>query len=631
MSDTLFYPLTVADVQPDTDASVCVTFTVPAELQDTFSFKPGQAVAVQAEVNGETVGSAYSICSGGADTSLSIGIKRMQGDTLADYANDSLKAGDVVQVSAPQGEFFATTNAANAKSYMCITVGGGIAPMLSVIKSLLHDEPNSHVTLVYGNQRTNTVMFKEELGFLKNRYMTRFSWVNIMTQEDQGSDVLNGEVDNNKGAELHKSKLIDLSAADEIFVCGEQGMIDAVTAGFSGMGIDASRIHCKVLDVSAEINRAPAAAAPAPKQGGALNFYPLTISDVQPETDTAIRVTFAVPAELQETFRFKQGQFLTLRAEINGEDVRRSYSICSGVSDGHMRVGIKRVKGGRFSNYANDNFKVGDTVEVMPPQGSFYTETNPAQAKNYMCLAVGSGITPILSIMKTILHDEPNSKVTLVYGNRRSNSVMFKEELGFIKNRYLTRFNWINIMNCEDQGADALNGRIDNDKGTELHKSKLINIMQTDDVFICGPESMMSEVSRGFRAVGFDDSRIHYELFSNSSEDTEKVLEKAQQRIETYGEEKTSKVTVISDGRAISFDLATVGENILDAGMYHGMELPYSCKAGVCSTCKAKLVQGEVDMDISHGLEKHEIDNGFILACQAHPITDEVVVDFDQR
>ncbi|MEZ5476581.1 MAG: 1,2-phenylacetyl-CoA epoxidase subunit PaaE [Thiolinea sp.] len=363
----------------------------------------------------------------------------------------------------------------------------------------------------------------------------------------------------------------------------------------------------------------------------ATRFYPLNIADVRPETATAVCITFAVPADLQETFRFKQGQFLTLRALIDGEDVRRSYSICSGVADGQLRVGIKRVRGGKFSNYANDHFQPGMSVEVMPPQGSFYTETAPTQAKNYMCLADGRGNTPILSIIKTLLHEDPDSRVTLVYGNRRSNSVMFKDELGFIKNRYLQRFNWINIMSEEDQGSDVLNGRVDNAKGTQLHKSRLINLFDTDDVFICGPESMLSEVSRGFRGVGFDDEHIHYELFSNSAEDSEKMLEKAQQRIEQYGEEKTSKVTVIADGRAISFDLATVGENILDAGMHNGLELPYSCKAGVCSTCKAKLVKGEVDMDIAHGLEAHEVEAGYILTCQAHPLSDEVVVDFDQR
>ncbi|MGB0467032.1 MAG: 1,2-phenylacetyl-CoA epoxidase subunit PaaE [Pontibacterium sp.] len=361
------------------------------------------------------------------------------------------------------------------------------------------------------------------------------------------------------------------------------------------------------------------------------NFYTLKIADVQPETETAICVSFAVPAELADKFKFIQGQFLTLRAMIDGEDVRRSYSICSGVSDGHMRVGIKRVKNGKFSNFANDTFKPGMAVEVMPPQGSFYTELNPENSKNYMCIAAGSGITPMISIMKSVLDTEPGSKVTLIYGNRRSNSVMFKDELNFVKNRYLNRFHWINVMDYEDQGADLLNGRIDNAKGFALQKSGLIDIKSTDEAFICGPEAMMSEVSRGFRMEGLSDEQIHYELFANSSEDSQTMLDKAQKRIEEFGEEKQSKVTVVADGRSIMFDLATVGANILDAGMSNGMELPYSCKAGVCSTCKCKLVEGEVDMDISHGLEQHEIEAGYILSCQAHPISDEVVVDFDQR
>ncbi len=361
------------------------------------------------------------------------------------------------------------------------------------------------------------------------------------------------------------------------------------------------------------------------------NFYPLTIADVRPETDTAVCITFAVPEALQDKFRFEQGQFLTLTANIEGEELRRSYSICSGVNDGHMRVGIKRVKDGIFSNYANDNFKAGDTVEVMPPQGNFNTELKADNAKSYMCLAVGSGITPILSIIKSVLSIEPKSEVTLIYGNRRSNAVMFKEELSFIKNRYLDRFQWINILSQEDQGADLLNGRIDNKKGYQLQKQKLIDIHNTDEAFICGPESMMSEVSRGFRIEGLKDSQIHYELFASSSEDSLARMKKAQQRVHEYGEEKTSRVTVKADGRAIQFDLATVGENILDAGMNNGMELPYSCKAGVCSTCKCKLVEGQVDMDIAHGLEPEEIKAGYILSCQAHPISDKVVVDFDQR
>jgi ring-1,2-phenylacetyl-CoA epoxidase subunit PaaE len=361
------------------------------------------------------------------------------------------------------------------------------------------------------------------------------------------------------------------------------------------------------------------------------HFYPLTITDVQPETDTAIAVTFAVPDELQQTFRFIQGQFLTLKAEIKGKQIRRSYSICSGIDDGRLRVGIKRVEGGYFSNFANDSFKVGDRVEVMPPQGDFHTELSPDHAKNYMCIAVGSGITPILSILKSVLSTEPDSRVTLLYGNSTSNTVMFKDELSFIKNRYMDRFQWINIMGVEDQGADLINGRIDNNKGYALQKSKLIDIRTTDEAFICGPEAMMAEVSHGFRMEGLSESQIHYELFATSASDARAMLAKAQHRVEAFGEDKSSKVTVVADGRSIQFELATVGQNVLDAGLEQGMELPYSCKAGVCSTCKCKLTKGQVEMDITHGLSAAEIEAGFVLSCQAHPISDEVVLDFDQR
>lgn len=361
-------------------------------------------------------------------------------------------------------------------------------------------------------------------------------------------------------------------------------------------------------------------------------FYSLTIADIRPETDSAICLSFNIPEELKETFTFTPGQFLTLQASIDGEEVRRCYSICSGVDEAQLSVAIKRVEEGAFSNFANDNFKVGDSIEVMAPQGDFTLKTLDSQnSKNYMLLAAGSGITPILSLIKSILGREPNSQITLVYGNQKTLTMMFKEELSFIKNRYLTRFNWVNIMTQEDQGTDLLNGRIDNKKGYQLQKQKVIDINTTDEAFICGPESMISEVSRGFRIEGLAEDQIHYELFASSSEDAQLVLDKAKSRVQEYGENRTSKVTVEADGRSNTFDLASVGANILDAGMANGVELPYSCKAGVCSTCKAKLIKGQVDMDISHGLEQHEIDAGYILTCQSHPITDEVVVSFDER
>lgn len=366
-------------------------------------------------------------------------------------------------------------------------------------------------------------------------------------------------------------------------------------------------------------------------------FYPLRVTRVVPETDHAVRIGFTVPEELNDTFRFKPGQYLTLEMPVDGEGacgketkkVRRSYSICSGVNDDEMQVAIKRVEGGVFSNFANDTIKVGDAVESMPPQGSFSALLDSGHAKNYFFIAAGSGITPVYSNIKSILEEEPGSQVTLLFGNQRTNTIMFREALGFLKNAYMTRFHWVNILSKEDQGSDLLNGRLNNRKGAELNQ-RLIDLGAFDEYYICGPESMISEVSRGLRDFGIDETLIHYELFASSAEDAQRVIEKHHERAREYSG-KTSDVTIIMDGRGVQFELASVGENLLDSGINQGMDLPFSCKGGVCSTCKAKLVEGEVDMDITHGLEPHEIDDGYILTCQAHPISEKVVVDFDQK
>ena len=358
-------------------------------------------------------------------------------------------------------------------------------------------------------------------------------------------------------------------------------------------------------------------------------FYSLTVAAVEPETDQAIKVSFSVPQDLENIFKYHQGQYLTLQAKVNGEPLRRSYSICSGINDESMQVAIKRVEGGLFSNFANDSLKPGVTLEVMPPQGSFYTQLDPAQARNYLFISAGSGITPVVSNVKSILEQEPKSRVTLLFGNQRTSTIMFRETLSFLKNRYMDRFHWVNILSREDQGADVLNGRLNNRKGAELNR-QLIKLGSYDEYFICGPESMISEVSRGLRGVGVDEAHIHYELFAASAEDARAVVEKHHARAKAYAG-KLSQVTVIMDGRGSQFGLSADGENVLDAGLNQGLDLPYSCKGGVCSTCKAKLIEGRVDMDITHGLEPGEIEQGFILTCQAHPISDKVVVDFDQK
>ena len=358
-------------------------------------------------------------------------------------------------------------------------------------------------------------------------------------------------------------------------------------------------------------------------------FFPLRVSSVTPETMSAVRLGLEVPAEFAEKFRYLPGQYLTIQLPIDGKNVRRSYSICSGVNDTELQVAIKRVDGGLFSNFANDSIEVGSEIESMQPQGSFCVDLNAGHQKNYLFIAAGSGITPVYSNIKSILEEEPGSRVTLLYGNQRTNTIMFRESLSFLKNAHMTRFHWVNILSKEDQGCDLLNGRLDNRKGGELNQ-KLIRLDSFDECFICGPESMISEVSRGLRTVGIGEQHIHYELFASSAEDAQRVIEKHHARAEAYGG-KMSEVTIVIDGRSLGFELSADGENLLDSGINQGMDLPYSCKGGVCSTCKARLIEGKVDMDITHGLESHEVEAGYILTCQAHPISDKVVVDFDQK
>ncbi len=358
------------------------------------------------------------------------------------------------------------------------------------------------------------------------------------------------------------------------------------------------------------------------------NFYPLRLLSVEQETDSAVCITFDVPEGLKEKFNFIQGQYLTLRTILDDEEIRRSYSICSGVDDNKLQVAIKHIAGGAFSAFAFQ-LKAGDILEVMPPQGNFYTSLSSESIKRYLCICAGSGITPVLSIIKSVLSREPNSEVTLLYGNRNSASVMFKEQLSFVKNRYMNRFNWVNILSREEQDAEVLFGRIDNRKGDELARKGLINLKGTSEFFLCGPESMISEVSRGLRANGVDESHIHYELFYASAEDAKEVVEKHHARAKQYGGQ-LSEVLVTVAGRSSRFALTADGENILDAAMANGADLPFSCKGGVCATCKARLMEGRVEMDLNHALTEQEVAEGLILTCQAHPVSETVVVDFDQ-
>ena len=353
-------------------------------------------------------------------------------------------------------------------------------------------------------------------------------------------------------------------------------------------------------------------------------FHPLPIARVERETRDAIAITFAVPAHLGEQFRFEQGQHLTLRADIDGEDVRRSYSICSAVNDGTLRIAVKRSPGGVFSTWANEALAAGASIDVMPPMGHFNVPLDPAAKRHYAGFAAGSGITPLLSIVKTTLAAEPRSRFTLFYGNRASGTVMFKEELAALKDTYIDRFNLVHVLSREAQDIDLLHGRIDRAKADALITHWLRGD-EIDAAFVCGPEGMMDAVVAALKGRGFPDAKIKIERFAASIPKHQHVARPLPQAARAECE-----VTVIIDGSRKAFRLEKEKENILEAGLANGIELPYSCRGGVCSTCRCRLVEGEVDMDVNFALEDYEVARGFVLACQSYPITDKVIVDFDQ-
>lgn len=353
-------------------------------------------------------------------------------------------------------------------------------------------------------------------------------------------------------------------------------------------------------------------------------FYPLTVAKVRNETRDTIAVTFDVPPELAASFNYQQGQHLTLRAQIDEEDVRRSYSICSAVQDGCLRVAIKRTQGGLFSSWANEHLKPGMTLDVMPPMGHFNVPLEAASARHYLAFAAGSGITPILSIIKTTLLTEPNSRFTLFYGNRASSSVIFKDELSDLKDVYMERLNLAYVMSREQQDIELFNGRITKEKCEQFLKH-WIRIEDVDVAFICGPEDMMHGVSAALQEAGMPKQNIKIELFAAS-------IPKHQHKPRALdaGARHETEVTVIMDGNHTSFTMDKDKESILDAGLRAGIDMRYSCKGGVCSTCRCKLIDGKVDMDANYALEDYEIARGFVLSCQSFPVTDKVIVDFDQ-
>ncbi len=354
-------------------------------------------------------------------------------------------------------------------------------------------------------------------------------------------------------------------------------------------------------------------------------FHTLSVKEVRKETADTVSVAFEVPTDLESEYNFIQGQYLTLRADINGEDVRRSYSICSSPLDGELRVAIKKVDGGRFSTFANEQLKAGSSLEVMTPMGRFYTDLNADNTKRYVAFAAGSGITPVMSIMKTILKTEPQSEFILFYGNRKTDSIIFKEEIDALKSDYMERLSVYHVLSREALGSPLFEGRIDGERCAKFC-NLLLDVNSVNEFFLCGPEEMIFSVKDQLKSLEVDEKKIHFELFTSPVGKLGTPKTSIKKEVSTEG---FNDVSIILDGHSYNFKLEEGGENILDGALAEGADLPFACKGGVCSTCRAKLEEGTVAMDVNYSLEPWEVELGFILTCQSHPTSKKVVVNFD--
>ena len=355
-------------------------------------------------------------------------------------------------------------------------------------------------------------------------------------------------------------------------------------------------------------------------------FHPLKIKSITRETPDCVSLAFEVPLELREAFRYQPGQYLTLRREHAGEELRRSYSLCSSPLDDEWRVAIKQVPGGRFSTLAvAEGLRAGDVLDVLPPQGRFVARLDPVQARRYALFAAGSGITPILSIAKTILLTEPGSRVYLVYGNRGRNSIIFKEQLEGLKNKFLERLSVLHVLSREQGESDLLFGRLDYAKATEILQ-KALPTPQLDECFICGPEEMIHGVRQALAEAGVADEHVHFELFTSTISKDKKLAPTPRPAGE---DDQKSQVLLHLDGRGYRLDMSYYGDTVLDAALAAGIDAPYSCKNGMCSTCRARVTSGTAAMDVNYSLSEREVAQGYVLTCQARPTTPAVTVDFD--
>ena len=354
-------------------------------------------------------------------------------------------------------------------------------------------------------------------------------------------------------------------------------------------------------------------------------FHRLAIADIRRETPDSVSIAFAVPAALAAAYRFSPGQHVTVKLPLDGEEVRRSYSICSGLDDGELRIAVKKQAGGLFSTFANERLAPGDALEVMTPTGHFTAPLDPTAQHLYLGIAAGSGITPLLSLVKTVLMREKRSRFFLIYGNRTTQSIMFREALEGLKDRFLDRLSLTHVLSREAQDVPALSGRIDAEKLSLLLR-RAVPVAAIDQAFLCGPPALIETAERTLQALGLPAPRIHCERFT-----VEGAVAAPRQPTVAPGatRETIAEAEAVLDGIRHHFPIGA-GETVIDAALAAGLELPYSCRGGMCCTCRARLVEGDVAMDHNYSLERWELEAGYVLTCQSHPRSAKVVLDYDQ-
>jgi ring-1,2-phenylacetyl-CoA epoxidase subunit PaaE len=358
------------------------------------------------------------------------------------------------------------------------------------------------------------------------------------------------------------------------------------------------------------------------------DFHRLTVMEIRRETDDAVSIGFAVPTQLREAFRYRPGQYLTLRTTTDGEEVRRTYSICSGPDDALLRIAVKRVPGGAMSNWINEVLRTDDSIDVMPPIGRFVLPPADTAPRHIVGFAAGSGITPIMSIVQHALRDDPTCRVTLVYGNRSVGSIIFRQALEDLKDRYLARFRLIHVLSRNDDvEAPMLQGRIDAEKVEHLIKSQL-RAADVTHAFLCGPGSMIKDVRKALFDLGVPREQVHHEFFAAGGGAFRKPPPVQSAAPPSPVEALPHEIVAILDGTRHVFGMRD-GEHVIDAALRAGVKVPYSCKGGMCCTCRARVVDGSVTMTMNYSLEPWEIEKGFVLTCQAVPTSPRLVLDYD--